>query len=667
MALRTLLVAFYLGLAVVACGRAALDGYELGDGGLIDAGADASADARLDGDAARDAVGDVSRDGDSDVDAGGCNAFNCPGGCCDLAGRCQTGNTLTACGSAGAQCEDCLTQGFDFCDAQRKTCARDVNACNAATCSDGCCRPQAPRCLSGESNQACGDNGGACAACPVGQACNLATHKCEAAPTCGPENCAGCCQGGICRLGQDQGACGVKGLACETCTPGEICLPMGAIGGLCTVTASCGPGNCPGCCIGNLCVAGNQNASCGAGGLACQNCTGQGAVCNQNKCQIPPPQCNAQNCPSGCCQGTQCVGGTLQTQCGIGGQACQNCTTQGRVCTSQQCVSACNAATCPNGCCNGNTCVTGSANTACGTGGVTCQNCSANGNVCQGKTCQPPPCSAATCPNGCCNGNTCVTGSANTACGTGGVACQNCTTQGNVCSAQKSCIPQCSAANCPGCCDSVGVCNAGFTGSKCGSGGATCANCTSQGDTCNITAVPRVCSSQPSNCPATYGKCPAGVKTTPVTATNACSAQNLADARAACAAGPNSSTCQSYFTVLETIAPACATCLENFHHPFNEGTGVFKCVAPFVNPACNINTGCATDCLTKSCSACPTNASRNQCENSVRNGGQCSDEYQSAGCFASGLTGAGAFCSPAQYQGNFGRWLEGVGLFYCAP
>ena len=661
------LLAFSVCLTAVACGRAGLEGYDF-DGGLLDGSADGAGDGRVDGDARADGGGDADAgDAQKDGEGGACGPSNCANGCCNSSGVCVVGNTLTACGGGGVACEDCLTQGFDFCDAQKKTCARDVIACNAATCSTGCCQAQAPRCLGGESNQACGDNGSACVVCATGLVCNPASHKCEK-PTskCDFTNCLGCCDAqGVCQLGQSNAACGLKGQACEACTFGTSCGPVGPIGGMCEGQPPCGPATCKGCCIGDLCQTGSQNTACGIGGVSCANCTAISEVCNGQSCQIPPPQCNPQNCPNGCCNGTTCVTGSSNTSCGTGGQACQNCAATGGTCQGKVCQPPCNAATCPNGCCNGNTCVAGTTNGACGTGGVVCQNCSNQGQTCQGQVCQSPACNAATCPNGCCNGNTCVTGNTNTLCGTGGVACTNCSAQGNVCSAQKSCIPVCNTTNCPGCCDQAGVCNAGFVNNKCGSGGATCANCTSQNATCNIASVPRVCSNQQTTCPAPYGTCPNGVTTKVLPQQAVCSAQQLADARAACGPGANSASCQSYFSFLQTAAPACGACLTPFHYPFNDGTGLFNCVAPFVKPECNHNTGCAIDCTTQSCAKCPA-ANVNQCENTVQNG-QCQNEYQAASCFTQGLQGAGSFCNPIDYQGNYGRWLEGVGLYYCSP
>lgn len=660
-----LLILVSVCFAVAACGRASLDGYDLTlDGGLIDASGDAPFDVSAD---ARDGA---LQDGDAafDGEAGACNATTCANGCCDANGQCVTGNTLTACGGGGALCEDCLAQKFDFCDAQLKTCARDVSTCNASTCGTGCCQAAAPRCLSGESDQACGDNGSACAVCPTGQSCNTTTHKCELpAVKCDSTNCDGCCDAaGICRVGQDNSACGVKGQTCAACASGTTCGPVGPVGGICEGPAPCGPETCNGCCIGDICSPGTQNTACGLKGDTCVNCTSSNQVCNASTCANAPPQCNPQNCPNGCCNGTTCVAGTAANQCGTGGQACQNCGA-GATCTAQTCQATCNATTCPNGCCAGNSCVDGNAGTACGTGGALCQNCSVQGEACQNKACQAPACNAATCPTGCCNGNTCIAGNSNTLCGLGGVACQNCTAQGNICSTQQSCIPPCNATNCPGCCDSVGVCNAGFVNNKCGSAGATCSNCTSQNATCSIASVPRVCSNQTTTCPSSYGTCAAGV-TTPVLPNQAvCTASELADARAACSPGVTSASCDAYFSFIQSTAPSCGACLAPFRFAFADGTGLFNCVAPFVSSACNHNTGCAVDCTTQSCSQCPA-ANESQCDTSVRGAqGQCRTEFASASCFTQGLSGAGSFCNPVTYQGNYGRWLEGVGLNYCAP
>ncbi len=48
----------------------------------------------------------------------------------------------------------------------------------------------------------------------------------EAIPflTCGPGNCTGCCEEGVCRSGADWAACGAGGAVCGACAPHEACM-----------------------------------------------------------------------------------------------------------------------------------------------------------------------------------------------------------------------------------------------------------------------------------------------------------------------------------------------------------------------------------------------------------------------------------------------------------
>lgn len=47
------------------------------------------------------------------------------------------------------------------------------------------------------------------------------------APACGPLNCAGCCSGDVCRLGNANDACGLSGVACAVCESGKRCNAVG--------------------------------------------------------------------------------------------------------------------------------------------------------------------------------------------------------------------------------------------------------------------------------------------------------------------------------------------------------------------------------------------------------------------------------------------------------
>jgi hypothetical protein len=114
----------------------------------------------------------------------------------------------------------------------------------------------------------------------------------------------------------------------------------------------------------------------------------------------------------------------------------------------------------------------------------------APGQQCVGDFCA---CNATSCPNGCCSGTTCIPfGSQNnTLCGPGGAACANCTIQGQSCNL----ISHKCEGDCPGfcfgsmdcCCTSSGTAVSNQPDDKnCGSYGEQCADCTSIFSTCQF-------------------------------------------------------------------------------------------------------------------------------------------------------------------------------------
>lgn len=449
---------------------------------------------------------------------------------------------------------------------------------------------------------------------------------------------------------------------------------------------TCDPAMCPsGCCDAlGACRTGSELQACGAKGATCADCASSGFdFCDPTKraCARQATGCNLQTCPDGCCgigpQGPTCFDGTTSSACGVGGKTCDACDAAGRgqVCDPQarKCVAApsCGPGTC-DGCCKSGVCVGGQDIAACGAGGQACVDCSASATSCVpsrsiGGTCEgpPPKCTPTSCASGCCNGDTCLPGTDDGSCGTGGVQCANCSAQSEACT-KGACAPPpptCNATNCPGCCDAVATCHAGFLNDRCGSDGRACADCTAGGSTCDLTARPRVCGSEQTTCPAPYPSCPDGVTTAPVAQQKLCPVSDLQDARAACASGAHSPSCQAFFQFEQQTNAACATCLAPFDFTFNETRALFLCVAPFVNATCDHETGCAVDCSAKSCDQCdPT--TKAQCQNSVRQN-QCRDYYQQSVCTVAAFAGAGAFCNPANYGANFGAWLEGVGGHYC--
>lgn len=120
-------------------------------------------------------------------------------------------------------------------------------------------------------------------------------------------DCAdGCCRNGFC-VGRTFLTCGVGGVECVACdgVRADNCSAQGvcACGGgpVCT-------GNSVDRCVGGQCLCGS--------GPAC----GAGQVCMDGQCR-----CTPGSCPDGCCDGNVCRPGTEQAACGKGGGACEAC------------------------------------------------------------------------------------------------------------------------------------------------------------------------------------------------------------------------------------------------------------------------------------------------------------------------------------------------------
>jgi hypothetical protein len=537
---------------------------------------------------------------DSGVDPDGpCRPETCPSGCCDASGRCRAGSDNTACGEDGVRCTNCLAQQ-KICTSTGE-CGTSVSRCDSSTCPNGCC--QGNVCVQGDGDTTCGRGGGACVNCAnQNRRCNAATRSCDLPARCSPQNCDGCCVGNTCQSGGAATACGIKGAACNNCAErGQLCR-----NGSCEGAPVCDARTCPnGCCDERgLCRPGGDNTACGKGGGKCSLC-GPGTVCNGLVCE-PEQRCDPLNC---------------------------------------------------NGCCIGNFCLQdGNLPTACGRNGVACKDCQGGGLVCESGECTQPRCGPDNCA-GCCSGNICVVGGLDTACGLGGQACADCTENAEVCRGGR-CETACGPQSCGGCCEG-NQCRGGFLNNRCGSQGAACADCAGQMQVCDTNT--RSCVT-PAQCPAAYPGCDPAIRTPVVTRQQTCQPQNLQDARVACAAGPNTTSCKNYFAFLAQNAAACGVCLGNFRSSFEDRSGINACVAGFVDDSCNRNSACAVDCGERSCNAC--GGQETQCRTNVRTG-QCQAFELAASCVGTALAGPAVVCNPVTYGQDFGAWLEGVGAFYC--
>jgi hypothetical protein len=235
-------------------------------------------------------------------------------------------------------------------------------------------------------------------------------------------------------------------------------------------------------------------------------------------------------------------------------------------------------------------------------------------------------------------------------------------------SGARGCINTgCGPGLCDGCCDASGACRDGFVDGECGSGGSACVDCAAGGSTCDETVSPRVCTNQQSTCPALYPSCPPGVTTPPPALhPNACDANALAQASAACAGGATSFACLAFFQAERTNGDggtACAACLQPFDVPFADGDGIYLCAAPFVDPSCNRDTGCYLDCETKSCRECVP-AEVVPCETGQRTA-NCAIYANGLACVQTALGASAAFCNPDHYA-TFGNWLRSVGAYFCS-
>jgi hypothetical protein len=376
-----------------------------------------------------------------------CGPQTCSG-CC-FGDECLGGTDPAACGIGGAVCGNCLaSNGTCVAEGTGGVCEGQMT-CNTSNCT-GCC--EGNTCQSGVNPTECGFGGQQCGNCQgMGGACVPAGAQggvCEMQGGCSAENCPGCCLGNACVPGTAPNQCGINGSVCENCAAegGQCFVQGGGFGGFCESNALCGPQNCAGCCEGNTCTPGFDPTACGNFGEQCTDCTVFGETCGESDAGFGAQcegqvTCNASNC-TGCCAGNTCLQGNDPGACGTGGVLCVDCTSSNETCSvgldagfgGGSCITppppACNATTCPTGCCDGTVCLPGNLDSFCGTAGGICTNCTSSNKSCKGQTCVAvaPTCNATTCAQGCCDANNaCQPGFVDTTCGSGGSSCQDCT------------------------------------------------------------------------------------------------------------------------------------------------------------------------------------------------------------------------------------------------
>jgi|GEM_PF-1755085 len=199
-----------------------------------------------------------------------CDAESCASGCC-RAGTCNS-PSFSSCGTGGASCVTCDPNRADTCSGGQCRCGPNPSCaigqrcqggacvCDGLSCPNGCCDG-----LTCRTNDlaACRSGGLAC----TGSACNPIR--------------ADNCFNGQCRCGSN-----------PACDNGQRC-----VSGNCVCNTGSG---CAGCCEGNICRQGDELTRCGAGGQACVSCPSS-TVCSAGSCQCPPYQCGYPNCRACSC------------------------------------------------------------------------------------------------------------------------------------------------------------------------------------------------------------------------------------------------------------------------------------------------------------------------------------------------------------------------------
>ncbi|MCC6747185.1 MAG: hypothetical protein IT371_05960 [Deltaproteobacteria bacterium] len=210
--------------------------------------------------------------------------------------------------------------------------------------------------------------------------------------SCGPHNCQGCCVGDVCESAPTAAACGRDGVQCVQC-PSVGGNPPSCLNGACEgVDGSVGPKSDGGA---------RTDGPKGDTGPCKPSCAG--------KCKGADDKCNG-TCPtngcSGCCTAAfECYGGMAVDRCGKGGVLCEDCKAKSmNFCVANACVATCTPK------CDG--------------------KCDGADDGCNGK-CATNKCT------GCCKRSTgvvsCQVGTSDLACGKNGETCEPCKNLGGIC------------------------------------------------------------------------------------------------------------------------------------------------------------------------------------------------------------------------------------------
>jgi hypothetical protein len=193
------------------------------------------------GDASTSDAGDAGAGPAGYFPDGSCGFATCPSGCCTPDGFCVHDHTTSVfCGLGGRQCFSCapniclesVSAGYPGTVDSVGVCIRPQTSCGASNCN-GCCidTPGDPlgrvSCVLRGSVDSCGFGGGPCTACQPNEHClstSTGASHCQVNDPCGPGNCAGCCAGDICAAGDQDIACGYAGVPCQSCSDGGGCV-----------------------------------------------------------------------------------------------------------------------------------------------------------------------------------------------------------------------------------------------------------------------------------------------------------------------------------------------------------------------------------------------------------------------------------------------------------